>query len=385
MATILQTAKGTNNINTSLIVRDVSKSIAFLRPASTPLMTLLKSKVGSETAYTTKKEWIEDGLMSRWSNPQSAVADGTTTTINVATGTGIQFSVDDLVLNTTTNETVRVTGVSTDQLTVVRGYGDASKAAAMTTAHKLLNLGNMNMQGAGAPSEKSNNPTMNYNYTQIFRTPFSVTNTLEAIKLYGDQTELERLHMKKGIEHAVSIEQTMWFGKRNYDVSGSQPIGSMGGVAQFLDGTANMFTKALTSAVEDDIIAWCGEWFRYGSDTKVMITGDVFINWIHKLSMSKMNLIQKDNDKKYGLNVNTLVTPHGELKLVKHPLFTNGIAGRSYVLDMEMIDYCPLNGRDTKLKENIQNNDEDGRRDEYLTEATMQLKNPLKHGGLILT
>jgi hypothetical protein len=348
-------------------------------------LTLLKSKIGTEMAHATKKEWIEDSLMSRWSNPQSAVADGVATTVNVATGTGVQFSAGDLVLNTTTNETVLVTAVNTDALTVVRGYGDAAKAAAMQTTHKLLNLGNVNMQGAGSPAEKSNNPSINYNYTQIFRTPFSVTNTLNAIKLYGDQTELQRLHMKKGIEHAVSIEQSLWFGKRNMDTSGAQPVGAMGGVAQFLDGTANMFSKALASATEDDLITWCEAWFKYGSDTKVMITGGTFINWIHKLSMAKLNLIQSDNDKKYGLNISTIETPHGVLKLVKHPLFTDGIYNRSYVLDMEMLDYCPLVGRDTSLKENIQNNDEDGRRDEYLTEATMQLKNPLKHGGLILT
>jgi hypothetical protein len=39
-----------------------------------------------------------------------------------------------------------------------------------------------------------------------------------------------------------------------------------------------------------------------------------------------------------------------------------------------------LKGRDTKLMTNIQNNDEDGRRDMYQTECGLEIKLPKTHG-----
>jgi hypothetical protein len=381
---ITATAKGTNNINTSLVVRDVSSTIHLLKPAETPLMTLLKSKSGNSTGTATKIEWIEDSLQSRWMTLNAGI-DNAVTSMVLTAGGGALASINDLLINTTTNEIVLITNIVGDTLTVTRGYGDVAKKAAMTTAHKLLNIGNVNMQGAGAPAERSNNPTMNYNYMQIFRKAFSVTNTLNAINLYGDQSELERLHMKKGIEHAVDIEMALWNGHRNMDLTGAQPMGALGGVRQFLEGTNNVFSKASGSLVEADLDTYMEAWFKYGSSTKVAICGPTFINWIHNLAKAKMNLIQADQDKKYGLNMTTLVSPYGELKIVRHPLFTDGLANRTYVLDMETIDYVALRGRDTKLKENIQNNDEDGRRDEYLTECTLRMVNPEKNGGLIIT
>jgi len=41
---------------------------------------------------------------------------------------------------------------------------------------------------------------------------------------------------------------------------------------------------------------------------------------------------------------------------------------------MDYVYYRPLRGRDTKLRANIQENDRDGWKDEYMTEFGMELR-----------
>ena len=63
----------------------------------------------------------------------------------------------------------------------------------------------------------------------------------------------------------------------------------------------------------------------------------------------------------------------------------DGYDGLGIVLDMDQVSYRPLTGRDTKLLTNIQEADEDGERDMYLTEAGVQVKLPKMHGIVKLT
>jgi hypothetical protein len=245
------------------------------------------------------------------------------------------------------------------------------------------------MQGGVAPAEKYNTPSAVYNYTQIFKTPFSVTNTLEAMKLYGG-SELAILHNKKGIEHAQSIEYAMLFGERKLDTSGAQPLTTTAGVLKFLAGTTNVDTvsraTANTAALQQAALnSWCEKLFVYGSGEKTWFCAPSIISWVNAIAQDKVEFIQADKDKTLGLNIIRYQSPFGVLNMVQHPLLVNGYTDYSFALDLDNIAYRPLAGRDTKLNTNIQNNDEDGRRDMYITEAGLELKLPTTHGMFILT
>jgi hypothetical protein len=49
------------------------------------------------------------------------------------------------------------------------------------------------------------------------------------------------------------------------------------------------------------------------------------------------------------------------------------------ILDMENIEYRPFGGMDTKLKTNIQDNDVDGWKDEYMTKFGIRVRNEETH------
>ena len=66
--------------------------------------------------------------------------------------------------------------------------------------------------------------------------------------------------------------------------------------------------------------------------------------------------------------------------MIYDPLLdAGGYAGYGFILDPENVRYAYLDGRDTKLQLNVQNNDVDGVVDEYLTECSLEVRLPQTH------
>lgn len=379
-------ARGTNNILSNRKVVDMRDAIAYLEPLEYPLTTLLKRLKGRKrTTHSYKFEWLEKDPMGRWAKFSGTTETSPGTTVEVATGEGSLFQAGDLVKNTATDEIVRVTGIDGDTLTVARGYGETN-AANITADDKLLVVGNASMQGAGSPSEKYKNASPVHNYTQIFRTAFSTTETLNKMKLYGGD-ELSNLRKEKAVEHARDMEFSFWFGERKLDTSGAQPLTTTAGVYTFLKDLGAPFVNSLSgsSMTEAQFDEWVGNIFRYGSKEKALFCGQALIDIIQTFAKNKLQLIQKDKDKTYGLNITRYLTAHGTLDIMRHYLFEEGYANLNVALDMKNLRYVSLEGRDTKLLPNRQRNDEDGQKEEYLTEAGIELLSPKTHGVLLLT
>ncbi len=88
-------------------------------------------------------------------------------------------------------------------------------------------------------------------------------------------------------------------------------------------------------------------------------------------------------EKVFGLQLQKYLSPHGELFLVKEPLFTGAIyGGYAVVLDMKELTYMYLNGRDTHLEIGVQAAGNDSFKDQYLTECGLRMKQEKAHAIL---
>lgn len=382
---IYNTARGTMGITPEQIVVDMSNEISLLQPRLYPLTVILK-KLSTNPTHNYRFDWLDDSLLARWcSAAAQALADATTVTLG--TGEGALVGANDLIKVIDTDEVIKVDSVAGDVATVTRGYG-VTTADVIPEGAKLLIMGNAMAQGSASSAEKYQNTVPFYNYTQIIKTSYSITNTLDAMKLYGG-AELNRLRKKKGIEHGESIEYALMLGERKLDTSGSQPTTTTGGIMQFLKGVAP--TKTLDTSTVTDLKLqkkalddFIEEVMTYGSSKKLWICSPTILNFVNNIAYDKLQLVQSDNDKTFGLDITQWRTPHGTLNITQHPLLTQGLAGHSIVLDTDELEYRPLTGRDTQLKTNIQNNDEDGKREMYITEAGLQIRQPKKHGIFIV-
>lgn len=371
--------RDTNNIASAKVKIDMSEKIALLQPSATPLITFLKRTKGNTlVANNPKFNWMEDGLGARWDaiNAVGGYAVGITA---IVVDTGASFIPGDQIKIPRTGEVMFVTAVNTgtNTLTVVRGFGSTA-AAAIVDDDPLVIIGNVNEEGAGKRALLSTQEAEMFNYTQIFKTPFGVTNTQNATAMYGGQ-DLSYQQKKKGIEHTVDMARAFYLGEKKLDTTGAHPRRATGGLLSFLSSNVYDAGGALTQANFDKNI--CEIAFRYGSSEKLMLASARVVSAINGWALGKLQV--KEGEATYGLAVTKYISPFGILNIVYDPLLEGAkYGGYGAILDVENIKYRPLKGRDTSLSTNIQAPDEDQRVDQYLTEAGLEVRLPKTHALL---
>jgi len=353
---------------------DVADKIAELEPDKSPLVVLL-SKLRKKVTYDPQFRALEDSLKARWDAVNHA-AGYTAGDTSIVVDNGSYFTKYDVIQDTDTGEQMLVTAVntSTNTLTVIRGFGTTS-AGNISDDDKLLIMGNAFMEGEDPISPNVSNVTYVDNYTQIFRTPFDVTKTLNATRLYGGN-ERDRLRRKMAIEHLKGIELQFWFGEKKEDnTSGNNVRRTTAGVKSRISTNVTNVGGNLTETAWE---AWLRKCFRYGSSDKIVFACPLIISAVSVWAAGKLRMLP--SDQTYGIHIMEYLSPHGRVRLVNHVLFEQGYDGYAFCIDMDNIWYRPLNGRDTKLLRDIQNPGADKILDEYLTEAGLQLDLEKTHG-----
>jgi hypothetical protein len=89
------------------------------------------------------------------------------------------------------------------------------------------------------------------------------------------------------------------------------------------------------------------------------------------------------NQGAFGHKVTKIDTVHGDISLVKEPLFRGLASTFMALVDLDHVSYRPLVGnginRDTSITTNVQQADEDLRKDMILTEAGLEITLPETH------
>lgn len=375
--TVLSGSRNTQNILQARRVIDMADGILLLSPNDSPF-TVLSAKMAKKSVFNPKFEWLEDDLLPKWSTVNlSAGYSSSATEIIVLNGNYFDFGTGlvTLVKVPRTGEVMKVTSISSNTLTVTRGIG-STIGAALVNGDPLLILGTVSQEGVGSPNARTTLETALFNYTQILKKAVEATNTEEASKLYGG-SDRNYQRKKMGIEHIIDIERTLWFGEKSIDTSGTHPIRTTGGVLEFLTDNVVDVGGMLTE-VEFD--AFCRDLFKYGSNQKYLFCSPLVLSVINGWAMGRVQMTSKETT--YGINIQKYASTHGELNLVQNRLFEGDIyGGYAVALDFSdgAIEYKYLLGRDTKLETDIQANDADGWKDQYVTEFGLKMAGVKKH------
>ena len=265
-------------------------------------------------------------------------------------------------------------------------------------------IGTSYEQGSGAPDVWSQELDNDYGYTQIFKTACEMSNTARATVYRGYADEWARLWNLKLREHKVDIERALLFGMR----------GSQGGI-QYTDGIVGHCLK--NGTITDGSIGSYAEGVPYlgmfttsemtydgllgafevmydpargGSADKLVLCSLPVISHFNKiagfaeLSQGGETRYNFEASKgTFGHKVMKIETVHGNCTLVKEPLFRNNASGHMCFVDLDHVSYRPLVGngvnRDTSITTNVQQADEDLRKDMILTEAGLEISLPETH------
>ncbi|HWR54906.1 MAG TPA: DUF5309 family protein [Negativicutes bacterium] len=355
---------------------DMSEKIAQLRPNAAPLTVLLKRMKNKRTVYNPEYDWMEDDLYARWDaiNAAAGYAVGITALV---VDNALYFIEGDTVKVPRTGEVMLVTAINTttNTLTVKRGYGTTA-AAALVDNDPLVIIGNANEEGAGLRGIRAQDPNKVTNYTQIFRTPVGLTRTQDKTRNHGPKEKAYQ-RMKAGIMHKVDMERAFLFGEKGKD-TGTQgkPRRTTAGILSYM--TYNVLDCSAATPTAGAINTWLEEVFLYGSSEKVLLASAKLCTIFDNIAENKLQTVP--GAKTYGVAIKEYLSTHGKLYIVKHPLLEGAVYGKyGIAVDMENIAYCPLDASDTQLLTNRQNNDEDQEKDEYLTEAGIELRLPKTH------
>lgn len=385
--------RDTANIETGRIKKDVEAKIALLDPQISPLMTAI-STVGREymrdgngvvkvsgapvmkRATTSPRfEWWESELTA----VKTAVNNGSgisssDTTIEVDDYT--IFTAGDIVWNPRTNEILEVNGQpSSSPVTFRRGVGNSGTGVAMNDNDELIVIGSSYAENQVSRTPRTQLEANVYNYTQIFRTPVSISRTLNNTDLYTEDEWKFQVRVK-GIEHIKTIERALWFGKKEQSTdtvnnTGGQPKRTTGGILSTL--TTNV-TTAPSTLTESDWHSFLETALKSGSTSKYVFCSPRALTVISQFAQNR--LLTKRDDNIYGVQIHEYNSPHGTIKLIRQPIFdeTTYTSGHVVVIDLKNLKYRYLQNSDTKFNDNIQENDRDGRKAEYITEAGLELQ-----------
>jgi hypothetical protein len=383
---------GLGLINQDTRVIDMSDTIHLLDPNEAPL-TAITMKLNKVSAISPKVEWLEDDYLPTTSTTADTVA-AAATNFSVAASTGTYFRVGDVLKVLATGETLYVKAISTDAMQIHSVTdGTDNVATEIPTGATLLIIGNANEENSTARVIKTTQKTSQYNFTQIFRWEFGNSGTLQASELYGG-SDLAYQQRKAGKEHRIQIERSFLFGERLEETADipdatSAAIRFCGGIIQKITTNTTDATGTLTVT---ELETFLRKGMRYGPSRKMLFASRLVVSLLSELAIGPTatpRLQTFVTDSSFPLALIEWVSPHGKMYICTHNLLTESVAANNHaydgwalLLDLDSIFYRPLRGRDTKLRTNIQANDQDGRIDGYITECCPMLIQEQNHAIL---
>jgi len=268
------------------------------------------------------------------------------------------------------------------------------------------------------------------NYTQIFRTPFSFTGSALVTPVKFDDTGIYKDKAKQhSIDHMIEMELAFIFGHKYRNATNvanattpvattgvGLPLYTTGGiVGTFLDawelgdtaatalygfGYGNAAVTNTSDAAHDAddharIIrntsgtinekmydTYLERLFRTTSNTsneKLVLCGSGFLKVMNQMYRSQSTFVfYPPSGDTFGLEIVAHKTSFGTIYYKTHPLFSRNAALRynALFLDVHSLRYRNMSKRDTQLLKNRQPPDADYRKDEWFTEAGLELRMP---------
>jgi len=327
------------------------------------LMLSLKSKSTSDPEF----KLFEREHRSQWTQLNEAL-DSSETAIDVDDGT--MFRADDVILVPSTDEKMLVASVSGNTLTVTRGVLGTTAATASDNAW-VLKLFTRKEENSRANSPITTDYNTISNFTQIFEEVYGISRTNKQTKKRGpsDLAEEQRHALdsyKRQMEHAF-----LW-GSKRLEVSGGDTYRYTGGFDEFV--TSNRLDAEGGLGWGD--FGWItNQTTRYGGTKKIWLVGRDARQQLDGLGLDYLRI--KSDENILGMAVDGIRTSFGEFMMVTHHGLDKGHADRILIVDPLHIAMATL--MKMQHNKNIQENDRDGEKHQFLGEAGLWLDTEEAH------
>ena len=387
--------RGTGDWGTDERPKNFREMILFLNPNGDTPLTALMSRVGKRTTDDAEYSWWDEPV-TIWRGQVNGelaagdttvvidTADPTASTLDAPWGIATHLKPGDLLMveedtDPFTPEYLAVdTVINSTTFTVKRAQAGGAAAATISDDAFLLLIGSQYAEGTPSPKATSRNPVKYTNYTQIFKDTYELTGTAEQTRARTGPA-LQNDKKRKMWDHARGLELAFMFGSQSEGTGDNgKPLRTTQGLRKYIP-TANttVFGAAVTISSFLDAVAPVFDWNTPAGDERVVFCGNTALNELNKVIQGDSNVqVQYGGQiKVFGMNMREFILPQGRLLLRTHPLLNRHAVYKSsmWLVDFASLRWVPMRNRDTRFKDNIQNNDEDTRKGEWRTEAGLQV------------
>ena len=242
-------------------------------------------------------------------------------------------------------------------------------------------------------------------YCQIFKTGMNIfSGTSMATEYRGIKNEYQRIWQDKLMEHKMDIEQALLFGDgittaAQEATAGSVPVRYSHGIVPYAASNGKVYNMSYASSGYDAFLDAMEDYFAPesgNSGNKLVLASRKVITYLNKLGNGSFmnNSVGADQYRldvanipgNFGHTVTKVNTIFGNLHFVAEPLLRGPWEDYCVAVDMASVAYRPLAGngmsRDTFVETNVQNPGIDGRQDQIITEAGLEISLPETHAVL---
>lgn len=367
------TGKATYSAGANLpeLAEDVGDVVGIVSPYETPLLDHLGDPQRSATS--TVHQWLEDQLLPNSDTIDDASIGSPTGETSFDVGNGDRFRIGDQIQADGSGEVMFVTGVSSNTLTVVRGYGGTS-AEAIADEQSLRILGNAALEGDDAPTARFTSRVRSTNYTQIFTAGLEVSGSQLAAKQAAIADELDYQKQERLRELVRDLENCVINGVApSSDPQGSSTVRrTMRGIIPSI--TTNV-TDASAAALTEDLLnanlraVW--EQSNGGVDT-------ILVGGLQKRAINGFIASSRGYDDKATAFRDMVSVYESDFGVCRVVLSRWVPSDTVVLLDSSRIDVLPLSGRSFHYKP--LSADGDRERGQVIGEYTLEMRNELAHG-----
>ena len=304
-------------------------------------------------------------------------------------------------INHDSNETGK-TEIASESLTALQ---TVPAGAAFAAGNKGQVIGSAWTEGSDSPEGWEDKLYDREGYCQIFKTGMNIfSGTSMATEYRGIKNEYQRIWQDKLMEHKMDIEQAMLFSTglttaAQESTAGTQFARSSWGILPYTESYGKLYNMSYASSGYDAFLDAMEDYFAPesgNSGNKLVLASRKVITYLNKLGSGSFlnNSVGADQYRldvtsipgNFGHTVTKVNTIFGNLHFVAEPLLRGPWEDYCVAVDMANVAYRPLAGngmsRDTFIETNVQSPGVDGRQDQIITEAGLEISLPETHAVL---
>ena len=338
-------AAGTGGVSwdiTKGVVIDFSLVLAKMLEEDFNLLGRIK--VG-EPANSTNYRWTERRLTALEVVQSGSLSDSATT-LNVSTGQGVRVRIGSLLKDWSKGKTevVQVTAISTDALTIVRGYGSTS-GVAHTAAAVWKIISQARQEGADAGEGGVKDSTEEYNYTQIIQRDLKISGSLQAVSKGGTLIGIPDMEKLGILEHTVDVKKELEYmvinGIRSASAGSDSVYRTSAGIIETIDVSGGNRSSTVEPFSYTVINQMCQDILDDGGKPNLIVVGTALHRKCSSWEFEKITRVPSDRQR--GAFVTSVITDTGEVLQILH---TAGIPPDvMLMLDTNLISLRPLINR----------------------------------------